>query len=299
LSIGWNETIQTDSNHKKVKVVVGQPVESFSNVVGIDRKIKQACNIGGQVPASLQRLFLELPRDEDKELVADFIIDSYHEKNIAVKTKCTYISNLVYLSRYLDHKKSFKDMMVSQDVIESNLHSLKRPIEVDPDQKWINTHNQRAMVISKFFRWLAYPDLRSEERRIQKPIPPAIRGIKTIKKKGPRSNVKATDLWTWEEDALFVKYVEDSRVACYHMMARDTSARPSELLAIKIEDIKIKKDANGKIFAEVEGIGRYGKTKKARTVPLIKSLPYLKSWLAQHPQGHGIGGGGGGDGGGC
>ena len=63
------------------------------------------------------------------------------------------------------------------------------------------------------------------------------------------------------------------------------SARPGELLAIRIEDIKIKKDVNDKIFAEVEGIGRYGKTKKARTVPLIKSLPCLKTWLAQHPQG--------------
>jgi len=275
--------LKREDNSKKKVIEVGQPVESFSNVVGVDRKVKQACSIGGQVPASLQRLVLELSRDEDKELIADFIIDSYHEKNIAVKTKCTYISNLVYLSRYLGHKKSFKDM-TSQDVIEGNLHSLKRPIEADPDQKWINTHNQRAMVISKFFRWLAYPDLRSEERTKQKPIPPPIKGIKTVKKKGPRSNVKATDLWTWEEDALFLKYVEDPRIACYHAMARDASARPSEMLAIRIEDIKIKKAVDGKMFAEVE-IGRYGKTKANRAVPLIKSLPYLKAWIAQHPQG--------------
>jgi hypothetical protein len=72
----------------KKKRIVGQPVESFStNNVGIDRKVSQACSIGGQMPASFQRLFLELPRDEDRQLVADFIIDSYHEKNIAVKTK--------------------------------------------------------------------------------------------------------------------------------------------------------------------------------------------------------------------
>jgi integrase len=141
-----------------------------------------------------------------------------------------------------------KKIAEQEGIIESNLHSLKRPIEADPDQKWINTYNQRAMVISKFFRWLAYPDLRSEERRSQKPIPPAIMGIKTVKKKGPRSNVKATDLWTWEEDALFVKYVEDPRIACYHMMARDTSARPSEMLAIKIEDIKIKKTPMAKFL---------------------------------------------------
>ena len=150
---------QHQQEQEKNKKVIGrrQPVESFSNVVGVDRKVKHACSIGGQLPVSLQRLFLELPRDEDKELVADFIIDSYHEKDIAVKTKCTYISNLVYLSRDLGHKKSFKDMNAEE--ITGYLNSFKRPIEADPDQKWINTHNQRAAVICKFYRWLAYPDL--------------------------------------------------------------------------------------------------------------------------------------------
>jgi hypothetical protein len=88
---------QQEKNNNNKKKVIGQPVESFSYVVGVDRKVKQACSIGGQLPVSLQRLFLELPRDEDKGLVADFIIDSYHEKDIAVKTKCTYISNLVII----------------------------------------------------------------------------------------------------------------------------------------------------------------------------------------------------------
>jgi hypothetical protein len=100
MSISWNEEELLDSrkvkkNHHNKKVI-GQPVEFFSNVVGIERKVKQACSIGGQVPASLQRLLLELPRDEDKELIADFIIDSYHEKNIAVKTKCQYHCSLAY-----------------------------------------------------------------------------------------------------------------------------------------------------------------------------------------------------------
>jgi integrase/recombinase XerD len=65
---------------------------------------------------------------------------------------------------------------------------------------------------------------------------------------------------------------------------KDTSARPGELLAVRIGDIKFKRANNdNRMFAEVE-IGRYGKTKKSRIVPLIKSLPYLKAWLAQHPQ---------------
>lgn len=101
------------------------------------------------------------------------------------------------------------------------------------------------------------------------------------KESGTKTNVKAQDLWTLEDDIIFLKYCEDPRIACYHAMARDTSGRPGELLAVKIEDIKIKK-AGTKIFAEVE-IGRYGKKRKGRIVPLINSLPYVKAWLAQHP----------------
>src|ERR671918_935895 len=70
------------------------------------KKIKQACSIGGDIPTSIQRRFLELPRDEDRVLIADFIIDCYNHQNITPSTKQVYIANLVYLSRYFQHKKS-------------------------------------------------------------------------------------------------------------------------------------------------------------------------------------------------
>jgi hypothetical protein len=92
------------------KKVIGQPVESFSNNVGIDRTIKEARSIGGELLPSFQRMFLQLPTDKDMLLLAEFIIDSYHERNIAVATKQAYITSLVYLSRYLGHKKTFSEM---------------------------------------------------------------------------------------------------------------------------------------------------------------------------------------------
>jgi hypothetical protein len=42
------------------KSVIGRPVESFSNIVATDRIIKEACNIGGAIQPSFQRLLLEL-----------------------------------------------------------------------------------------------------------------------------------------------------------------------------------------------------------------------------------------------
>src|SRR5918999_1278327 len=136
--------------------LIGKSVDFFSDDPSADRKIKLASSLGSNLPPSHQRLFLELSKDEDKVAIADFIIDSYNQQNISLNTKCAYVTTLVYLSRHLGHKKSFKDM-TSQDVVEGFLNSYRRPLEADPDQRWINTFKTRAMVISKFFRWLAYP----------------------------------------------------------------------------------------------------------------------------------------------
>ena len=122
----------------------------------IKKKIKQACSIGGDIPLGIQRRFFKLPTDEDRALIADFIIDCYNHQNIAPATKQVYIANLVYLSRHFEYKKSFRDMS-REDIISDYLNSLKRPVTTDPDQKWINTHNQRAMVFSKFFKWMTQP----------------------------------------------------------------------------------------------------------------------------------------------
>ena len=77
---------------KNKKKVIGGPVESFSNIVSVDRKVKQACSIGGNLLPSYRRLFLELPRDDGKVLMADHIIGSYNQQNIAVHTKCILTS---------------------------------------------------------------------------------------------------------------------------------------------------------------------------------------------------------------
>jgi hypothetical protein len=111
------------------KSVIGRPVESFSNIVGIDRIIKEACNIGSAIEPSIQRLLLELPTDDDRLAVAYFIIESYHARNMSVKTKCAYITSLVYLSRFCQNKKSFKDM-TAIDIVTGYLNSLRRPFKL-------------------------------------------------------------------------------------------------------------------------------------------------------------------------
>jgi site-specific recombinase XerD len=91
-------------------------------------------------------MLLELPTDEDRELVADFLLACMHQENIALTTKWTYLANLVYFSRYFDNKKSFKDM-TDKDVVDYLGDIInKGRASAYPDEGWINTCNNRAMV---------------------------------------------------------------------------------------------------------------------------------------------------------
>jgi integrase len=84
-----------------------------------------------------------------------------------------------------------------------------------------------------------------------------------------KSPYKPDDMWTGEEHAIFLKYCPYSRDKCYHAMAFDTSARPHELLSLKIKDIKFKISSDSIQYAEVTVDGKTG----PRTLPLIDSIP--------------------------
>ena len=45
-------------------------------------------------------------------------------------------------------------------------------------------------------------------------------------KRKEQSIYKPDDLWTPEDDQIFLKYCPDKRIQCYHAISRDTSARP-------------------------------------------------------------------------
>lgn len=97
-----------------------------------------------------------------------------------------------------------------------------------------------------------------------------------------KSPYKPSSLWDAREHSVFLKYCPRIRDRCYHAMANDMSARPHELLNLKIKDIIFKIAEDGTQYAEVLITG--GKT-KPRTVPLIDSIPYVKEWIQNHPTG--------------
>lgn len=206
----------------------------------------------------------------------NFIISCRKERTIAVNTVMIYIVGISYLENF--HKHKDLDKMDRNDII-SFLDSYRKPEIIDPLHRWINTYNIRMTAVSKFFKWLYSPKF--DGRTAISTTPPIISGIKRLTRK-EKTSYQAKDLWTSEEDALFLKYCEDDRLKCYHSMARDTSGRPHEILKIRVGDIMYKK-SNTAIYAEVT-IGKSGKTAQ-RTVPLTNSIPFIKSWIQKHPTG--------------
>jgi integrase len=203
-----------------------------------------------------------------------------HELNPRPNTIRSAIQFLAELSKAVGiEKKQFKDM--TRDDILLYLDSNRKLENDDPLHKWIGSYNARRMTIFKFFKWLQYPDIANADKRNElsnlERKPECIQDIPQLKRK-EISCYKPSDLWTQEDDLLFLKWVTNKRDRAYHTMARDLSARPHEILNLKIKDI-VFKSANGYQYAEVLVNGKTG----SRHIPLIQSIPYLKDWLQNHP----------------
>ena len=149
--------------------------------------------------------------------------------------------------------------------------------EIDSNHRWIGTYNNIRMHVMRFVKWLYNPQLPSKVRAKLKP-----KVIDNIPLKTRRDGelYDATKLWTDEEVALFLKYSKSARDRCYVMMANDASARPHELLNLKIKDIEPKITSDDKHYAIIRVSGKTG----SRSLPLTDSLPYIKDWIIQHPQ---------------
>lgn len=207
--------------------------------------------------------------------ICDYILAEQTEQNIKPSTAESKVKLLMWLTRYLDHKPY--ENMTKQDIL-SYLNSIRKPASADPQQRWIGSYNGRLRYLLKFFRWLHNKDEPDYRKRA---TPACIQGLRILPRQ-EKTAYKPTDLWDSREHAIFLKYCPVTRDRCYHAMANDMSARPHELLNLKIKDIVFKVTDEGLQYAEV--LIRGGKT-KPRTLPMVDCLPYLKDWLQQHPTG--------------
>jgi integrase/recombinase XerD len=205
--------------------------------------------------------------------IAEYVLAMKTETNLSDNYRATIIQLLSTLSKY-HNNKNFSDL--TRDDIISYLESLRKLDVSDPLHKWIGTYNLKRTMFLTFFKWLYHPNDPLRDRKI-----PSVMQNVTILKRKEQSIYKPTDLWTQEDDSLFLKYCPSKRMKCYHMVSRDSSCRPHEILKLKIKDIVFKITHDKKQYAEILVNGKTG----SRNIPLINSIPYVKDYLDhEHPQ---------------
>jgi integrase len=233
-----------------------------------DRKIEDATE--GLKPDCYNQ-FYKISQD-NALTIANYIFSMKSEINPADKYRR---DNIILLARFsIFHDNKVFKQIIRDDVL-SFLHSLQKSEEADPLHKWIGTYNLFRIYLLRFFKWLYSPDIEPDKRL----KPAVIENIPQLKRK-EKSVYKPTDLWTADDDILFLKFCPSKRIKCFHMMSFDTGCRPHEILKLRIRDI-VFKSTGARQYAEVSVNGKTG----SRHVPLIDSIPYVKDYLDnEHPQ---------------
>jgi integrase len=234
----------------------------------LDRRIEET---GAGLPASYTRQLHSIS-DDNAATIIDYIAAMKNEVNLADNYRRGVIEILTRLSKYNDNKP-FKDSTRSSIIAFLDTH--RKTETQDPLHKWIGTYNLYRIHLLRFFKWLYYPGI--EPRKRAKPA--VIENIAELKRK-EKSIYKPSDLWTQQDDLLFLKYCPSKRDKCYHAISRDSSCRPHEILKLKIRDIAFKTTGSYQ-YAEALVNGKTG----SRPIPIIDSIPYLKDYLDhEHPQ---------------
>jgi integrase len=234
----------------------------------LDRKIEEAT---ANIPLSFTKLLLSTGADNTATIVG-YITAVKSEVNLSDSYRKDLIALLSRFSKYNDNKP-FRDL--TRTNIIAFLDTYRKTETQDPMHKWIGTYNLFRINLLRFFKWLYYPDTEPRKR----PKPSVVENIPQLKRR-EKSIYKPTDLWTQQDDLLFLKYCPSSRDRLYHSLSRDTSCRPHEILKLKIRDIAFKTTGNYQ-YAEALVNGKTG----SRPILLIDSIPYLKDYLEhEHPQ---------------
>jgi integrase len=242
--------------------------ESHYSSLIIDNKINE---ITADLPRECANTLHSIS-NENASVIIDYIHAMKTEINPSINYRRNNIKLLCNLSKY-HNNYSFR--CINRENILTFLDSFRKSEATDPLHKWIGTYNTFRMQLLRFFKWLYYPDIEPNWRS----KPSIIENIPQLKRK-EKSIYKPTDLWTAEDDALFLKYCPSNRNRCFHAMSWDTGCRPHELLKLRTKDI-VFKSAGNKQYAEILVNGKTG----SRHIPLIDSIPYVKDYLDhEHPQ---------------
>lgn len=193
-----------------------------------------------QVEPQLYRLIQS--SGSNAQTIVDYVNSVRNELSVSPSYERNNVKSLAYLSKFHKNKK-FK-AMDKHDILLF-LNSKRKSDHEDPLHSWIATYNLYIVTLGRFFKWLYHPRLSPNER-----VKPSCIDIPKLKRK-EQSVYKPTDMWTQDDDLLFLKYCPSKRDRCYHAISRDSSCRPHELLKLKIKDVVFKGLAGATLLSVV------------------------------------------------
>jgi integrase len=212
-----------------------------------------------------------LASETNASIIVAYIAAMKAETNLSDNYRRDIIDVLTRFTKYNDNKP-FQD--VTRNDVLSFLENFRKPEASDPFHKWIGTYNLYRMRLMRFFKWLHHPNTEPNKRS----KPSVVENIAQLRRR-EKSIYKPSDLWTTQDDLLFLEYCPSKRDKCYHAISRDLSCRPHEIVKLKIKDVTFKTVGSHQ-YAEVVVNGKTG----TRPIPLINSIPYLKDYLDhEHP----------------
>jgi hypothetical protein len=196
MSISWENAFVNGRNNETLEFTA-DPI--------INSKIK-AIVVG--LPRSIANLFLEFPTDHNKEVVANFLDSCIKQENISLNTKRIYLVALAYFVREV---KKPLELVTSTD-LKTYLSSMQKSQAEDSDQSWISTQRMLGLLLQKFYKWLAYPDLTPQERKTlsKEMLPEVLKGFILHTKKGSKSPIKAKHIWNDSDIGIFLKYCTEN-----------------------------------------------------------------------------------------
>lgn len=211
---------------------------------------------------------------KEDALTLDYVISLKTEINPSDNYRKSVIKIIGKFMMFCRHSTDVPLVQLGRENVLAFLGSFRKSEDSDPLHKWIGTYNLYRVHLLRFFKWLHHPDIEPNKR------PRIIENIPQLKRK-EKSIYKPTDMWTAQDDLLFLKYCLSKRMKCFHTMAKDTSSRPHELLKLRIKDVTFKIAPDKSQYAEATVNGKTGN----RHLVLIDSIPYVKDYLEhEHPQ---------------
>ena len=135
--------------------------------------------------------------NENALTISEYISSLRREINPSQNYTIMQIQALVELSEY-SKQKPF-EQLTREDVL-SFLYKFRKTEDRDPLHKWIGTYNLKHELLRQFFTWLNDPNIERNNRS----KPKIMENIAKFKRKEV-SIYKPTDLWTGEDDLLFLR----------------------------------------------------------------------------------------------